>query len=109
MQHIEIINRIIEVEKQSREASDAAYAKLAELDQALAGQRAEMERDFFARANMRIEDIERVESDYAEKQIQELGAALEKALASSNEIARANKEKWTEQLFNRIIEYPLKD
>lgn len=103
MEHIDILNRIVEVEHKAQEIANEAKRKSAVLPSELKEEREQMRRVYSERAEKRIKILLRQEEELADEQV----ALLDRELKENIELLRQHAEKnhngWVEKLFHMIV------
>lgn len=103
MQHIDIINRIIETEKKARAIVAEAGKELAELDPRLAAERDALRASYVERAEKRIAMVAESEKVYADEVITKMDEELHTTIKAYLEFASENGELWADNLFRQVI------
>ncbi len=106
MDRDEIIRRIIEADKQARSVPEKARQELAALDDELVARREEMRRDYYQRAERRIETVRKTEEEYADAQVAKLDADIRREVERIKHDAESRRDRWAEMLFRRTIAEP---
>jgi DNA anti-recombination protein RmuC len=104
--HIEIINQIIDAEKNARKIAEEAKERLARLDTDLSAEYEAMRASYLERAERRLESVVKTENEYADEIIVKLDAELASSIKASEESAAKNSEIWAEKLFEKVIDFP---
>ena len=103
MDHIDIINKIVEAERTAQRIADEARSRLASLDSDLAAERYKMRAQYFERADRRIASVMEREGALADEMIAELDEKLEQELKSVERLAREQNENWVGTIFSMIV------
>ncbi len=106
MVYVDIINRIIDAEKNARKIAEDAKEALARLDVDLTDECARMRASYRERADKRIQAVTDSENKYADEAIAKLDRELADAIHASEENAARNSGAWVEKLFQKVIEIP---
>lgn len=106
MDRNEVIRRIIEADEKARTVPEKARAELAALDDELNTRREEMHRDYYDRAEKRIEKVRKTEAEYADAQIAKIDAELKREIERIEREAESQRDKWADELFRRAIAEP---
>ena len=103
MEHIDLINRIIEAEQRARALSDEALEKrmgmYTELETATNGLR----ESYLERARSRIEKVRELEDKFTDETLAELEATFKKDMLSIETAFEQNQDKWVDKLFSMIV------
>lgn len=103
MDHIEIINKIVEAEQTAQRIADEARAKLASLDTDLVAENEKMRKQYFERADKRIASVREREGAIADEMIAELEKKLEQDLEGIERLAREQNDNWVSTIFSMIV------
>lgn len=106
MDRNEVIRRIIEADKQARTVPEKAREELAALDDELNIRREEMRKDYYDRAEKRIEKVRAAETEYADSQIAKIDADLGREIKRIEREAESRRDAWADELFRRTIAEP---
>lgn len=106
MDRNEVIRRIIEADKQARTVPEKAREELAALDDELNARREEMRKDYYDRAEKRIEKVRATEAEYADSQIAKIDADLKREIERIERDAESRRDAWADELFLRAIAEP---
>ncbi|MDR1735661.1 MAG: hypothetical protein LBR85_02170 [Oscillospiraceae bacterium] len=104
MEHIDLINRIIEAEQEAQRIAGEARDKLRALPADLKSQTDKVRRDLYARADSRIEEVRREEEQYASDTVAELDARFKSDLAELEGVFAAHSKAWEDRLFALVTE-----
>ena len=102
MEHIEIINRIIEAEHRAQSIANAAREKQVRLANDLADERRKIRDELYARANRRIGLVREHEENVALEQIAALDQKLKGDMETLENSYHANRKRWLDELFQSI-------
>lgn len=103
MEHVDLINRIIEAEQEAQLIAGQAREKLNALPQELKEQTEKLRRDMYARADKRIDEMRKREAEWAEEQIAQLNTQQERELAALEQLFEEHRQEWAEKLFSLVI------
>ncbi len=104
VEHVNLINRIIEAENKARQIADEAQEKRKNLQHDLADAKVNMRQNYVDRANHRIAEISKREDDFAQETIAKLNEHYAAELAEMEEKFQTNRAAWAEKLFSMIVE-----
>lgn len=101
---MDIITAILEIDKEaSQKLKDTQIRKDAILSEAQVAEKS-IKDDIFLAANKKIEKIDEIEKNSAEKKCLEIEENKQREIARFDGIYDNNHEKWESEIFNRVIE-----
>lgn len=100
---IELINKIIEAEQNARKLAEEAYEKRDTMRSELGTSTEDLRREYFARANTRIQKVREQNKVIAGEQIAVLDETFTRDLERIETAFTQNQDEWTEKLFDLII------
>lgn len=103
MEHINLINRIIEAEQKAQEMADAAKAKRQSLQSDLKGATDEIRKTYFERASRRIEDVRGNEERHADEMSAQLDERYLQELSHMESMFSEHRTEWVNKLFSLIV------
>lgn len=103
MRHSDMINSIVEIERQARDMTAQAQARRELLDQQVEQQTEQMRQRFHQQAEGRIAQARRQEEARQAESMRELEQRLQAALADLERKSRDNHRAWVQALFDRIV------
>ncbi|GHV05507.1 hypothetical protein FACS1894217_02510 [Clostridia bacterium] len=103
MEHIDLINKIIEAEERARQVAEAAKQKRENLEEDLKANTGGLRDSYFERAEARLKKVREREAALAEERITELDKTFERDEASIKAAYAKNKDVWVEKLFKMIV------
>jgi len=103
MEHIEIINRIIESEHQAQNILSHAQVRREESADKLREELDEMHKGYRTRAETRIQKVAEQEKRAAVEQIAQLEAQLAADLDRFEEIFANERKAWLDRLFAAVV------
>ncbi len=104
MEHIEVINAIIEAEHHAQQIAQEAMEQRNELPQQLKEESERLRAKYFAQADKRIEEVDRQETAAADERIAQVERKRQASLESIEQIYSENKDRWIDELFHAIID-----
>lgn len=102
MEHVDLINRIIEAEQEAQRIAGQAREKLNALPQELKEQKEKLRREMYARADKRIAEVSKREEEWADEQIAELDARQKEELSALEKLFEEHRQEWAEKLFSLV-------
>ena len=99
MEHVDVILKIIEAEKDAQRAANEAMEEKRQLHQKLAEEKAELHEQFMERAKRRIGIVRQHEQEEADEQIARLDAELTQNRAALQRRFAENRDAWADELF----------
>ena len=103
MEHIDLINRIIEAEQRARELSDEARDKRAGMFTELEAAAADMRGSYLERAHARIEKVREFEDEFTRETLEGLEKTFNEDMISIETAFERNHDKWVDELFVMIV------
>lgn len=100
---IELINKIIEAEQNARKLAEEAYEKRDTMRSELGTSTEDLRREYFVRANARIQKVREQNKVIAGEQIAVLDETFTLDLERIETAFKQNQDEWTEKLFDIII------
>ncbi len=103
MEHITLINKIIEAEQEAQRLAAEALKKRESMHSELKVARSTLRDSYFGRAKLRIDKIREREAALAVEQLAELDSTYTKNLASIESAFKQNEAQWVDTLFGMIV------
>lgn len=103
MEHISLINRIIEAEQRAQEIFNAARSKHQNLQADLKGATEDIQKGYRERASRRIEEVRRQEDKHAVECIAELDERFARDLSAMEGTFATHRADWVNTLFSLIV------
>ncbi|GHV33696.1 hypothetical protein FACS18949_08340 [Clostridia bacterium] len=103
MEHIELINKIIEAEERARQMAEVALQKRDNMQEDLKTNTSGLRDSYFQRAEARLKMVHEREAALAEEQIAELDKTFGRDAQSIEDSYVKNKDAWVEKLFQMIV------
>lgn len=98
-----VIKQLVDFDAQQRALISAAVSERENELKTLEAQRAQVNEEYMARANARLEDLSRNENAKAEKAVAALESAAQKNIAELERTAQGKSDEWVEQIYQRVI------
>lgn len=103
MEHIDLINRIIEAEQRARHLADEAREKRKAMHTELETATTGLRESYLDRARARIEKVKERETSFTEERLAELSVAFEADMKSIEAAFEKNQDEWVDKLFSMIV------
>ena len=103
MEHIDLINKIIEAEQRARQLADEAREKRKNMHSEIETATVDLRDSYLGRARVRIEKVKEREAAFTEERLAELDAAFEKDKESIEAAFEKSQEEWINKLFSMIV------
>ncbi len=103
MEHLDLLNKIIEAEQTAKQISSQAKEKRDNLPSDLRAQQERLHEEYLARAQKRVSMVEREENQAASERVQELEKELIHDKAAMEDYFRAHHETLTDGLFQMVV------
>lgn len=100
---IELINKIIEAEQNARKLAEEAYEKRDTMRSELSTSREDLRREYFARAEARIQKVREQNKVIAGEQVAVLDETFTHDLERIEMAFKENQDEWADKLFGMII------
>ncbi len=104
MEHTQLIDRILEVERTARALSDEALERQAHLEQSLAAEKADITRRYMARSKARLEDLEQREQSKKEQALSAMNTRLSDTRRKMELTYARYGENWVDTLFHQVVD-----
>ncbi len=104
MEHVNLINRIIEAENKARQISDEAHQKLQTLSIDLKEECAGIRHEYLERAEHRIAMVRRKENELANEKITEIDRQFQEDLKLLDKTFSDHGDEWVDKLFHLIVD-----
>ena len=104
MEHIALINQIVEAEQKARQIAEEARDKLNALPMELKDQTQELRGTLFERAEHRIELVRQQEAQMTADTLERLDAAHQAQLAILEKTFAEHQEEWETTLFEKVTQ-----
>ncbi|MDP4109780.1 MAG: hypothetical protein Q8878_07125 [Bacillota bacterium] len=103
MEHLDIINRIIEAEQQAQKIAGEAASAKEHLNETISVNREKIHEDYMSRADRRIEIVRNSEKETTDEAIAKLDELLKQKLATVESTYTQNRERWIDTLFGSVV------
>lgn len=103
MEHIELINKIIESEQRAKAMAEEALRQRESLQVNLKETATTLHDTYFERADTRLAKVKEREAALAEEQIADLDEVFDNDMRSIETAFAENQPQWVEKLFQMII------
>ena len=103
MEHIDIINRIVDAEHRAQQITNDAKEQLIGLPEEIRDETEKMHRDLRARAQRRVEIMEQIEKEATDELLKHLDEDLKRDIDAVNAAYQTNKDEWVEKLYCMIV------
>jgi len=103
VKHIEVINKIIEVEHQAQQLADQALDKREHLEEELRQSVGALRQRYMERAEERVAKIRDQEGSQAAENIKSLSQDHTLEMENMERLYRSHREEWIQTLFDKII------
>lgn len=103
MDHIEIINKIIEAEHSAQEMVDEARKRQVDLDKDLAVECEKIRKTYEDRAERRLDIVRRQEAENTKTVTDALDLKCRQAMDATDKLVEQNFKLWVDSLFSRVI------
>lgn len=103
MKHVDVINKIIEVEHQAQQLADQAMDKRDHLEEDLRESTESLRRGYMEQAQRRIDLRREQEEKQTAEKIEALSIVHKMEKENMEKLYREHREKWTQVLFDKII------
>lgn len=104
MEHTELINRILEVERTARALSDEALERQAHLEETLAAEKAAVMERYISRAKGRLERLEQSEQAKKDRALAALDTRLSEASRKMELSYSHHVDNWVETMFHQVVD-----
>lgn len=103
MEYMQLVSSIVAAEHQAQALASEAMERKKTLEADLARETEELRASYQARAKARVEKVAAQEAQFAQETVEQLNAELERDMARIEEHYRANRDRWVDELFLRIV------
>ncbi len=103
MEHVNLINRIIEAEQKAQEIAGAAKAKRQNLQSDLKSATDEIRQTYLDRATRRINEVRKNEERIADEMIAQLDQRYAQELSHMESMFSEHRSEWIDRLFSLIV------
>ncbi|MCX7614366.1 MAG: hypothetical protein N2Z65_01260 [Clostridiales bacterium] len=103
MEHLDIINRIIEAEKEAKKIAEEAASAKNHLNEMITNDKNKIREDYLNRANRRIEIVRENERVACDESIAQIDTHLKQKLEIVEETFSQSRERWVDDLFRTIV------
>ena len=103
MEYMQLVSSIMAAEHQAQAIAREAKARKKTLEADLAQETEALRASYQGRAKARVEKVAAQEAQFAQESIEQLNAGLERDMARMEEHYQANRDRWAEELFRRIV------
>lgn len=103
MKHVELINRIIEVEHEARQLAEEARAKKEHLAEDLRSDAKAMRDNYFEQARSRIKKVHDRENSATDVRIEALRELNRQQSEDMERLFSENKLEWVDKLFGMVV------
>lgn len=100
---IELINAILELDKEAQNKLKSANDESIAIRNAAVIEEAKIRQDFTERITRRINKVRETEDEYLAQQMAELDEAKSKQLATLDSVFNSKLQLWEDEIFNRIV------
>ena len=105
MEHIELLNAIIQVEQQARTMAEEAQEQKRQLPVELNESRQEIHDRYFQKARHRVSLVKEQEEDALHEQLDALDAALARNRDDLKRRYEQNRSQWADTLFSLVVNH----
>lgn len=102
MRHSDMINDIVETEKQAREITQAAIKEREQLDLRVQARVEELRAEYLKRADFKIHESSLNEDAIQQKALAEIDAKIEQSMQDINKKDSQNHDLWVSALVKRL-------
>ena len=99
----EVINKMIELDKQAQKLTEEAQSLKDGIDIKIDAEKKVMREDYLKRANDRIQIVLETEKKIADEKIKEIDESSVEQTASIEKQYLDNKDKWADDIYNNIF------
>ena len=103
MEHIDVINKIIEAEHNAQNIANEAHGHRDALPEVIEEENRKLREWYFSRADQRIALVSEQEDKIAEEQLALLGQNLASELAALEATCESRREVWADRLYEMVI------
>jgi len=103
LEHLDIINRIIEAEQEAQKIADEAAGRKKHLNETISGDRDKIRDDYMSHAKRRIDIVRESERTACDEAIAQIEEHLKQKLEMVETTYQKNRERWISELFQSVI------
>lgn len=103
MEHVELINRIIEAENEAQRIAGDARDKLIALPAELQEKTEIVHQEMRRRAENRVEQVRKHEEQWADERVAALNAQLAEELAALERMFAERRQQWADHMLAMVI------
>ena len=103
MEHLDIINRIIEAEREAQKIADEAASAKKHLNETITVDKNKIRNDYISRAKRRIELVRENEKTACDEAIAQIDIHLKQKLEMVETTYSQSRERWVAELFQTIV------
>lgn len=103
MEHVDLINRIIEAEQEAQRIAGEARGKLDTLPEELKDKTETLRREIYKRADRRIREVRAQEEVWTAERVADLGARHTEDLAALESSFAEHRQEWAGKLLDMVV------
>lgn len=98
-----VINQIMEMDKKARDIKNSLQQEKITYEKEILKSREKLYEDYLLRARQRVEQNSAERKKRADEDWEKIKANHKKSLLEINKVYKKNKDKWVEEIVNRVI------
>ncbi|MCL2031105.1 MAG: hypothetical protein FWG93_06115 [Oscillospiraceae bacterium] len=102
MEHVDLINRIIEAEQEAQRIAGQARDKLGALPEELKGETDKLRKELYKRADRRIDEVRAQEQEWAARRVAQMEARHAADLAALERSFAEHRQEWADRLLDMV-------